>query len=144
MSAIPWFFHASLSSIALGATLGVAACGGRPDGAPGEDRDSVDVDSIVAEGPHSLADTIVMEDGGPLSRRPEAPLRIDGACPFECCTYGMWTTTEPTTVYERPEGSAVSWIVPAETRLEASSGFVLLTDIGVAVARDTVRIYDQQ
>ncbi|MGH7567290.1 MAG: hypothetical protein ACREK2_10715, partial [Gemmatimonadota bacterium] len=88
-------------------------------------------------------DTLVMQVGGPLSRRPQAPLRIEGACPFECCTYGTWTTTATTTVYEQPDESAASFTVPAGAALEASSGYVLLTRIGVAVAQDTVRVFDE-
>ncbi len=74
--------------------------------------------------------------------RPVAPLRIEGACPFECCTYGAWTTTAATTIYEEPDESAASYEVPAGSRLDAATGYVLLTRIGVAVARDTVRVYD--
>jgi hypothetical protein len=89
------------------------------------------------------ADTMVMEAGGALAGRPTAPLRIDGACPFECCTYGEWTTTEETTLYEEPDSASSRWTVPAGTPLDAGSGFVILTEIGVAVAGDSVRLYTE-
>lgn len=117
-----------LSAGVLCCLLAVAACSREEKG---------DVANVSAE------DTLVMQVGGSLSRRPAAPLRIEGACPFECCTYGAWTTTDPTTIYERPDENAVLLTVPADTRQEAATGYVLLTRIGVAVARDTVRMYGE-
>ncbi|HET6361912.1 MAG TPA: hypothetical protein VFH11_07625 [Gemmatimonadota bacterium] len=106
-----------------------------PNGAARESREA----DRTGEG--DSGDTIVMEDGDQLVRRPEAPVRIDGACPFECCTYGAWTTTGPTTVYEEPDETVASRNVPAGTEMEATSGHVLITRVGLAVARDTLRLY---
>ena len=82
-----------------------------------------------------------MHAHGTLGERPSAPLRVEGACPFECCTYGDWTTTDETTFYEEPDPASAQWSVPAGTRVEAMSGFVVLTEIGVALAGDSVRLY---
>jgi len=82
-----------------------------------------------------------MQVGRPLPEHPFAPIRIEGACPFECCTYGDWKATGETTLYEEPDPRSPQRTVRAGTRLEAVSGFVLLTEIGVAVARDSVRMY---
>lgn len=88
-------------------------------------------------------DTLVLSAERPLSRRPTAPLRIDEACPFECCTYGTWTTTEATDVYALADDTtaAPAYTVPAGTALDASTGHVLLTRLGRAVARDSVMLY---
>lgn len=132
--------RAARLSVAIFCLLAAVACGGErgeasrdetvaPDSAEGEDTG----------GP----DTMVMQVGGALVARPVAPLRIVGACPFECCTYGVWTTTAETTVYAEPDPASAQRTLAADTRVEASSGYVLLTEIGVAVARDTVRMYTE-
>ena len=123
--------RAARLSVALFCLLAGVACGGERGDASGDEA-----------GPY-LRDTLVMRARGPLDRRPVAPLRIDGACPFECCTYGTWTTSAETTVYEEPDPASAQRSFPAGTRVEAATGFVLLTQIGVAVARDTVRMYTE-
>jgi hypothetical protein len=97
----------------------------------------------VPEAGSSPADTMVMQVRGPLAQRPVAPLRIDGACPFECCTYGDWTTSGETTLYEEPDPESARWTVPYGTPLEAMSGFVILTEIGTAIAGESVRLYTE-
>lgn len=83
-----------------------------------------------------------VESGASFGQRPTAPLRIAGACPFECCTYGTWTTTEPTLVYSQADDTTSStFTVPAETTLEAVTGHVLLRHIGRALVRDSVYLY---
>ena len=122
--------------LALGTALAALACGDRQVGgteAVGEGE----------AGAPARRDTLVMQVGGPLRERPLAPLRIEGACPFECCTYGTWTTTDATVVHEQPDPASASRNVPASTRLEAVSGFVILTEIGVAIAGDSVRMYTE-
>lgn len=103
-----------------------------------------DVDTLAAEpvAPPAM-DTPTLPADGALAERPTAPLRIEGACPFECCTYGTWTTTESTAVYAQSDDTtaAPSFNVTAETALTASTGHVLLTRLGRAVARDSVALY---
>src|SRR5687768_8100823 len=103
----------TLRSIGLCCVLAGIACG--------EERDEPPVDEIAvpdtkrvherdpAGGERELADTLVMQAGGALAQRPVAPLRIEGACPFECCTYGDWTTTAETTVYKEPDPGSGQW-----------------------------------
>ena len=70
-----------------------------------------------------------------LAERPVAPVRVEGACPFEGCQYGTWTTSAETTVYGRGgDTTSTAFAVPAGTALEASGGFVLLTRVGASVA----------
>jgi hypothetical protein len=125
--------------------LAAVGCGGERRPGPGAEveRDTVGAagEGPVREDEPALADTMLMQAGGALARRPAAPLRIDGACPFECCTYGAWTTTGETTVYEEPDPGSAQWTIPTGAGLEAVSGFVVLTEIGIAVARDSVRMY---
>ncbi len=118
----------------IAAVLALGACAS-PDSehAP----DGADTSAVMG-----APDTLVMQEGGPLAQRPTAPLRIEGACPFECCTYGTWTTTDQTTVYRQTgDTTAVAFTIPAGTTLEAPTGHVLLTQIGMAVTRDSVRLY---
>ncbi len=120
--------------LALGALGALGACTSPDSERPSDTADT----SAVTRAP----DTLTMEAGGPLARRPAAPLRIEEACPFECCTYGTWTTSEPTSVYRQTgDTAAVAFTVPAGTTLEAPTGHVLLTQIGAAVTRDTSRLY---
>lgn len=137
--------RAARLSVALSCLLAGVACGGERGEAPGNETVAPDTERMRAEesADPALPDTMVMEARGPLDRRPVAPLRIDGACPFECCTYGAWTTTAATTVYDAPDPAAATFEVSAGTRLEAATGYVLLTEIGLAVARDTVRMYTE-
>ena len=82
--------------------------------------------------PDTLAITTGTRD---LAERPVAPVRVEGACPFEGCTYGTWTTTAPTTVYAAAlDTTSAAFTVPAGTALEAPGGFVLVTRVGVSVA----------
>jgi hypothetical protein len=137
--------RAARLSIAACCMLSGIACGGdggmRMEEEAGRDTVGVAEGGPVREDEPTRADTMVMQVRGSLPRRPVAPLRIDGACPFECCAYGDWTTTGESTLYEEPDPASARWTVPAGTRLEAVSGFVVLTEIGVAVARDTIRMF---
>ena len=90
----------------------------------------------------STTDTLVLQAGQSFAQRPAAPLRVEAACPFECCSYGTWTTTEETTVYARAhDTTAVAFTVSSGTTLDAATGHVLLTQVGAALARDSVRLY---
>lgn len=132
-------------SVALCCLLAGITCGGERDRAPGDEVTlPPDTTGIAADDPErengTVIDTLVMQARGALVQRPVAPLRVDGACPFECCTYGDWTATAETTVYEESDRQSATRTLPAGTRLEADSGFVVLTEIGVAIVRDTVRM----
>lgn len=88
-------------------------------------------------------DTAVLSaEIGPAPVRPVAPLRVEGACPMECCQYGTWTTSAPTRLFARAgDSTAVAATVPAGTRLAASTGHVLLTRLGQAVLREPAMLY---
>lgn len=106
------------------------------------DGDTLAAAPVTPDMPAS-PDTLTMPSDGQLAERPTAPLRVEGACPFECCTYGTWTTTAPTDVYAQPDDTtaAPAFSVPAETALNAPTGHVLITRFGRAVARDSVTLY---
>lgn len=87
-------------------------------------------------------DTMSITEDTRYSPRPTAPFRIDGACPFECCGYGEWTTTEETTVYGRAgDSTAVAFTLPAKTKVTAETGFVLLHEIGAAVITKPMELW---
>ena len=136
--------RAARLSIVASCILAGIACGGERGMTPG---DEVEGDAAEAADGSPVRgesiDTLVMESRGALAERPVAPLRIDGTCPFECCTYGIWTTTGKTVVYDQPDPGSAQRTLPAGARLEAETGFVVLMEIGVAVAGDSVRMYTE-
>lgn len=127
------------SLVALCLLLSLSAC--EVQNAP--DTPSVDRDTLAAAPAPTVPDTLTLSADEQMARRPAAPLRIEGACPFECCTYGTWTTTAQTSVYALPDDTtaAPAFTVPAETTLDVATGHVLLTRLGRAVARDSVTLY---
>lgn len=88
-------------------------------------------------------DTLAITADGQLAERPTAPLRIVGACPFECCMYGMWTTTEETPLYAAPGDTtaAPAFTVPAGTELDAATGHVLVTRLEAVALRDSATLF---
>jgi hypothetical protein len=78
-----------------------------------------------------------------MPTRPVAPVRVEGACPFECCAYSTWTTRAQTRLYAAPDDTTASpvAILSAGIRLDAQTGHVLLTHLGEAVVRDSAYAY---
>lgn len=104
------------------------------------------VDRTPLESPVPAAppprDTIVVQADGAFPGRPQAPVRIEGACPFECCTYGRWTMSGPTRIYTRPDPSApVAHEVGAGTVLDVETGHVVLTSLARWVLRSPTQGY---
>ena len=90
----------------------------------------------------SAPDTLVVStETRALTARPTAPVRVDGACPFEGCQYGTWTTSAETTVYAAADTASAAFTVPAGTALEAPGGFVLVTRVGVSVATEPTELF---
>ena len=119
----------------LAALLFLAACGA-PD-AP-ERPAPPPTDSLAA-----APDTLTLAVGDQLAERPTAPLRIEGACPFECCTYGSWTTTDETALYAAPGDTAAApaFSVPAGTGLTVATGHVLLTRLDALSLPDSTTLF---
>lgn len=87
-------------------------------------------------------DTFALGVDAEQSSRPVAPVRIDGACPFECCQYGTWTTSAPTRLFASAgDTTRVVTTVPAGTVLAVPTGHVLLTRLGRVVPREPVTLY---
>ncbi|WP_412069829.1 hypothetical protein [Rubrivirga sp. IMCC43871] len=126
--------RALLASLVL-----LVACAPEPAPAP-----TPEIVEAPAPGPSPAdPDTVRLATGtARLASRPAAPVRVDGACPFEGCVYGTWTTSAETTVYAAAGNTArVAFTVPAGAALEASEGFVLLTRVGQAVALRASDLY---
>lgn len=125
----------------LGLCLALAACTADPvpDAEPTATADPAR-ESPDATPPASDVVTITTDDRT-LAARPVAAVRVEGACPFEGCTYGTWTTSAETTVFVRADAGSEAFTVPAETALEADRGFVLLTRLGVSVAERATEVY---
>lgn len=91
-------------------------------------------------------DTLIIDAAtayGAMPERPVAPVRVDRACPFECCAYSTWTTTEDVALYAAPDDTTAQPIatLPAGMELNAQTGHVLLTRLGSGVIRDSAQSY---
>lgn len=83
------------------------------------------------------------DQGYPLmgpAPEPKAPMRMQGACPFECCAYGEWIASEETKVYRKPHDKRVLDRMPPETKFLGLDGFVELTRLGAARAAKPVKL----
>jgi hypothetical protein len=66
-----------------------------------------------------------------------------GACPFECCTYGRWTTSARLTAYQRPmDYAGIAFQIEPGASFEADSGFVQVLRPGVVVADSAFALYE--
>ena len=84
--------------------------------------------------------------------RPEVHV-VEGACPFECCQYGVWTVerTVRLRTVPRPTAGVVATLEPGDT-VQAETGevrirpapFVFRIDFGDFVAGDTAWVLDYQ
>lgn len=73
---------------------------------------------------------------------PELPYLIDGACPFECCTYGSWTAERALTAYSTPgDTTGVAFTIEAGTSFEADSGYVAVTQAGLAIVDQPMQVW---
>ena len=110
-----------------------------------QDGRPVDVDSVVTPSmpPAAASDTArVPIDIGAAAARPVAPVRVENACPFECCQYRAWTLSGDTRLF-RAAGDTTTVVatLPAGTEVDADRGYVLVTRIGRAVATQPVELY---
>lgn len=103
------------------------------------DAPATDAAPSTAEEPATSRDTVTRYSLGEPSQRPAAPVPLPGACPFECCTYGAWTTSETTTVYARPDDStSTAFTIPRGTVVDADTGHVTVSRLGqVVLSRPT-------
>lgn len=61
---------------------------------------------------------------------PPSALVRDGACPFECCQYGAWSSDSATVVYRTARDTGdVAFTLPANTTITAESGTVFVTSL---------------
>ncbi len=70
----------------------------------------------------------------PATARAQSPTYVaKGACPFECCTYGLWSVKARTDVRSSPDTSAptIAQLVPG-TQVQALTGEVHVTPASLA------------
>ena len=109
----------------------LAACGSEKAPAP-----APDVPDTTASAPAPAPEA--PEAGGPAM-----PYVAEGACPFECCTYGRWTTTAGLPVYEQPlDPAGLAFQIAPGTAFEADSGNVYVTRPGLVVADSAFALYE--
>ena len=72
----------------------------------------------------------------------EFPLVVEGACPFECCTYGAWVATAAIDVRTEPrmDAEVAVQLQPGE-RFEAPTGSVIVSAPGLARVDGRVQLY---
>ena len=81
-------------------------------------------------------------------RAPRA-LTDEGACPFECCQYGRWTTTKATPAFTSPGAKRAAFTIPVGTTVTALTGYVRTVGQPFVVTRphapyksgDTLMVY---
>lgn len=115
----------------------LAGCGEAPasesDNPPGRDT-AADPDTVpVRFGGQAPA-------GWDQARRPpQAVLLREGACPFECCQYGEWSSDAPIPVHRSTRGATdTAFVVPADSPFTAETGVVHVTSLARVVLEDTV------
>lgn len=132
-----------IRNLLLTLILALAACtpAEAPDGEAPSAPTPASVDRPV-EAPAAPDTLVLTTDDRELRDRPAAPVRVVGACPFEGCQYGTWTASAETTVYRAAgDTTSIAFTVPAGTRLDATEGFVLMTQVGIAIAERPSEVY---
>lgn len=65
---------------------------------------------------------------------PVLPHVKENSCPFECCTLGRWTTTKPTTMYQKEADlTSPSFVVPAQAEILVDSANLHTISYGVVL-----------
>jgi len=100
-----------------------------------------DIMALVEASPRLVHEMIPGIRGGPFAIDIAGDQAVvHGGCPFECCRYGDWRLEGPAVLRRRPYSFAPEVArLPANFRVFADSGLVILDSIGLAVVqRDTV------
>jgi hypothetical protein len=81
----------------------------------------------------SIALIVVLISAGVAVSEDKPPRKyVDvGACPFECCTYRMWTVNEATTLWNEPGGKAVAGSLRPGDLVQGLTGEVISKPIAV-------------
>jgi hypothetical protein len=74
---------------------------------------------------------------GTLDKLPKVYID-EGACPFECCTYGEWIALEQTELFDRPDGNQVIATVERCEEVQGVTGEVHIKPNPVQVIKATV------
>ena len=80
-------------------------------------------------------------DGPGRPSLPKVPYEDHGACPFECCTYRMWTVNAETPVCtDRRDSAPVAFRVRAGEQVDGLTGVVVTTKLGRATIREPIAV----
>ena len=80
-------------------------------------------------------------DGPGRPSLPKVPYEDHGACPFECCTYRMWTVNAETPVRtDRRDSAPVAFRVRAGEQVDGLTGVVVTTKLGRATIREPIAV----
>lgn len=80
------------------------------------------------------------------AEKPKLPYIDQGACPFGCCTYREWNTTQAIEVRNKPSRTAEHvFDIPSGETVGALTGMVITTKTGVTRIRQPTEIgYDKE
>lgn len=93
---------------------------------------------IAADNPRATGDPEAEAPAGAL----EFPLVVEGACPFECCTYGAWVARAAIDVRTEPRMDAeVAFELQPGERFDAPTGSVIVSAPGLARVDGRVQLY---
>jgi hypothetical protein len=95
-----------------------------------------------------IASVVLPADTLAQAHAPEV-LVEHGACPFECCRYGAWTTLRNVAAFRAPAANSPAGTIPAGTSVIALTGYVRTVGTPFAVTRahppyrpgDTLMVY---
>ena len=89
----------------------------------------------------ALIGLCVAASGRTTPPAPVVPYEDYGACPFECCTYRMWTVEADTEIRsDRRDGAPVAFRVRRGEQVVGITGVVVTTKLGRAIVREPIVI----
>lgn len=75
-------------------------------------------------------------------RVPPLPYVIEGACPFECCTYGEWKAGRQIPVYSNQKDTTqILFNLETDDEFQAVTGFVVVMEPGLVSISESYELY---
>ena len=68
---------------------------------------------------HAASILLLLAAGAAAQEQARKVFVDEGACPFECCGYGRWTTTENVRAFDSPDAKRATHEIPAGTTVTA-------------------------
>ena len=89
---------------------------------------------------HELIDSVLSIPEGGCKKPPELYIDLNH-CPGEGCQFGEWTTSEPITIFDKPNGTKKIGEISAGDTFTALTGNVYLTPVK-KIVNQSIEVYD--